>query len=308
MPLPIRRAGALALLLAPALALATSTARLPASACYPVVDGLYGDGFEAPGAAAPGPSDPSHGTGGAGGNTSGTVSVAGYGTGTFYVHVPPGYDPARPWPVMVALHGTAGTHVAALSQAQSIRNDWTPIADAAGFIVIAPVSNHPQGGWYAPASAGSNQQDYGIIAGALLDVESHYNVERARVYGWGYSAGGHVMHDLAVNSFNATLNATTLAAYGVNAGVLRALACAGVSSATCGAFLAAMPRRVPVDIHIGDADSLLPYAQSDRVVFQTAGWVEGDDEHYTQFSGGHIWTGAQLGEIWNDVCTFAVAP
>ena len=302
---PILRAAALALLLAPLAASASGTVRLPSTACGPN-DVFISDGFEAAGASVP--SNPSNGTGGSIGNLTGTVTVPNYGVGTYYIHVPAGYDPSRPMPVVVALHGAAGTHLAANGASLQNRIDWTPLADANGFIVIAPVSNHPQGGYYTPSSPSDNQQDYGIIAGALLDVESKYNVERARVYGWGYSAGGHVLHDMVVNNFNATLNANTLAAYGVNAGVLAALACAGFSSSTCASFLSRMPRHVPVDIHIGDADSLLPYARTDDAIFQGQGWVSGGDEFYTEFSGGHIYTTQHLAEIWGHVCGFAVTP
>src|SRR5690349_18102217 len=92
------RASAVALVLAPLAASATSTVALPPGACGPL-DVVLSDGFEPAGAALP--SDPSHGSGGALGNQTGTVSVAGYGTGTYYVYVPLSYDPARPMPVLV---------------------------------------------------------------------------------------------------------------------------------------------------------------------------------------------------------------
>jgi hypothetical protein len=32
------------------------------------------------------------------------------------------------------------------------------------------------------------------------------------------------------------------------------------------------------------------------------------DLFYTLFNGGHVYTVAQLGEIWNHICPFALGP
>lgn len=292
---------------------AATTVRLPAAACL-ANDALFVDGFEVPGATGPGaPSDPSLGSGGALGDSSASIAIAGWPADTYYVHVPPAYDPSRPAPVLLALHGAAGSHALAVSSAQQIRTDWAPAADAGGFIVVVPVGSDSQGSWFVPSSAADHPTDYDLFAAELAQVESRYNIERTRRYGWGYSAGGHVMHDLLVNGFNASLDATKLAAYGVSAGILGdqyaptwGLACRGLTEDECGALLAAMPRIVPVDIHVGVSDPLVTHARLDYGIFTGQGWVDGDTLHYTEINAGHIYLPANLPVIWSNVCTFAV--
>jgi poly(3-hydroxybutyrate) depolymerase len=139
-------------------------------------------------------------------------------------------------------------------------------------------------------------------------VEAAYNVERTRIYGWGFSAGAHVMHDLGVNNNSTAFNASTMAAYGASAGDLAGLACAGLSSIQCNAALAALPRRIPLDIHIGTSDPNYPYAQSDDSRFLSQGWSGSQTIFYTTFAGGHEYTVSQLGDVWHNLCPNAVVP
>ena len=53
--------------------------------------------------------------------------------GGFSVYVPPWYDPARLWPVVMALHGGAG-------HGRLFLTNWVPRARAQGVIVIAPTA------------------------------------------------------------------------------------------------------------------------------------------------------------------------
>lgn len=288
---------------------AVSTATLPGWVCaHP--DAVFAGDFETGTAAAP--SNPSHGTGGAVGSVSRTVHVSGLGSGTqrYYLFVPSGYTSARAWPLLLVLHGVAPypDYYASMT-----RDDWSSIAAAGGFIVAAPVAHDqvdvngvPGVTWLVPPTAGAN--DYDQFDAIRADVEAAYNIERTRVYGWGFSAGAHVMHDLGVNTFSTAFNASTMAAYGASAGDLAALACAGLSSLQCNAALAALPRRIPLDIHIGTSDPNYPYAQSDDSRFLTQGWSSGQTIFYTTFSGGHEYTVSQLGEVWNNLCPNAVVP
>jgi hypothetical protein len=291
---------------------ATSTV-LPAWVCsHP--DSIYASQFEA--AEPMIPHDPSAGGGGdyPGAQTR-TLYVAGLGSGaqSYYIYVPAAYTPTRPWPLLLALHGVA-PYGSADSYATTIRNNWIAAAEAGGFIVAAPVANeiYYQNGapyavtWMVPPTSGPN--DYDLFAAIRADLESAYNVERTRIYGWGFSAGGHVMHDLAVNGFSDALNVNTMAAYGVSAGDLAALACYGISSTVCGQHLAALPRKIPLDIHIGNSDPNYAYAKADRALFEAEGWVRRETIYYNTFSGGHEYTIAQLSDIWGNLCPQAVTP
>lgn len=233
-----------------------------------------------PGGGSSGGSNPSGGSGGAyPGNQSRAVSVSGLGSQTYYLYVPSSYSPGTPMPVLFGFHGAggAGTSPAA---AQQVRTDWASVAEANGFIVIAQASTGSSGGW-------NLSNDVQVLNAIINDAFGAYNIEQNRVYGWGFSAGGHILHSLGLS------NSTFFAAYGVNAGVLAASA--GTSAPSQAA------RKVPVSIFIGTSDSLLGNAQQDKTTFQNAGWVLNTNLYYTEFSGGHTYSASHLTQIWAQI-------
>jgi len=263
------------------------------------------------------PHDPSNGNGGQfPGKQSRTVHVAGLGTGkqTYYLYLPADYTPTHSWPLLVVLHGVA-PYGSQNSYASTTRDNWIAAATAGHFIVAAPVASkvyydnnfQPYAvSWLVPPTSGPS--DYDMFAAIRDDLEGAYNIERTRIYGWGFSAGAHVMHDLAVNTYSDAFNASTMAAYGVSAGVLQGLACPGPTDAGCGPLLQGLPRRIPVDIHIGISDQNYGQALADHALFLTQGWTDDATIHYVEFSGGHTYTVAQLSTIWNNICPNAVTP
>ncbi len=297
----------------PGLVVAAQSVTLPAWVCaHP--DAIFVSGFESGEIAVP--HSPSNGSGGAVGSVTRTLHIANLGNGTqpYYLYVPANYTPNRSWPFLLALHGVSPYPD---TYAQTTRDNWANVASANGFIVAAPIANEqvsvggqPGVTWLLPPS--NAPTDYDEFAAVLADVESAYNIERTRIYGWGFSAGGHVMHDLAINTYSAAFNASTMAAYGVSAGVLAALACNGLTNAQCQQLLTNLPRKITVDIHIGNNDSLLPYAQSDLTLFQNAGWQYMGNPpyqiYYTMFVGTHTYTVPQLSQIWTNLCRAAVTP
>jgi len=228
-----------------------------------------------------GQTEPSGGSGGAyPGNQSRTVTVSGLGSHTYYIYIPTTYNPANPMPIMYGFHGAGGTGTAPAA-AQQVRNDWGSVAASNDFIVVAQAATGSGGGWLA-------NNDTAILVEIIDDMEAAYNIDRKRCYAWGFSAGGHYAHALCLN------NAGFFAGYGVNAGVLAALAGTGAP--------AAATRKIPCDIHIGTTDTtLLPYAQQDRQTFLNAGWVQNTNLYYTEFSGGHTYTTTHLSQIWNNL-------
>jgi poly(3-hydroxybutyrate) depolymerase len=292
-----------------AAATAVQTVFLPAWVCaHP--DAIFANGFEAGPFAVP--SDPSNGSGGALGSITRNVHVAGLGSGTqtYFLYVPDSYTPSKAWPLLLALHGVAPYPD---SYAAMTRDDWSTVANAGQFIVAAPVAHDVVDvsgtfvtTWLVPPTSGAN--DYDQFAAIRTDLENAYNIERTRVYGWGFSAGGHVMHDLGVTTQSSAFNASTMAAYGVSAGDLAGLACAGLSNTECNQLLAAVPRKIPLDIHVGISDPNFGYAQSDHTRFVAQGWTSGQTIFYTTFVGGHEYTVTQLGEIWHNLCPNAVTP
>jgi len=298
--------------LAPAVATAAATsAVLPAWACTHA-DAVYADAFDASQPIVP--HDPSGGAGGAyPGKLTRTLHIAGLGSGMqdYYVYIPTSYTPGRPTPLMLALHGAA-PYGSAGSYAATIRDNWSGVAEAGEFIVAAPVADavyYQNGGpyavsWLIPPTNGPS--DYDLFDAVRADLESAYNIERSRIYGWGFSSGGHVMHDLVINHYSEAFNVDTMAGYAVGGADLAALACAGDSSAACGARLAALPRKIPVDIHIGTSDPNFSYAQEDHTLFLAEGWVNRVTIDYNKFVGGHQYTVDQLGDVWDTLCPAAL--
>ena len=283
----------------PSLATAATTVRLPATAC-PGGDAIFADGYETPLAI---PFDPSNGSGGTWpGDVTRSVNVPGVGTRSYYLHVPNGYAPGHPIPLLVALHGAGGAGTAPTA-AQTVRTTWTGIADSAGFIVLAPIASGGSGGWIVGDVLGVDDDVEAMFA-AIADTEAAYDVERSRVHLWGYSAGGHVAHAVALE------NTSVFSAYSVNAGVLRALACStsDPGSPPCPTYLGGVSRKIPLDIHIGTSDSLYAETQADHTRFVNAGWIDNRTLYFVPFSGGHIYNATHAGEIWNHLCPFALGP
>lgn len=293
-------AAVLSTMLLVAQAHAAGTQRLPAHVCAAPY-AMFADGFEGDGAIT---RDPSAGSGGVAGATSRTIVVPGVGHRTFHLHVPQQLDPARPAPLLLVLHGAAGSPALANAAAQQLRSAWGAIVDAAGFITLAPVASGASGGWLVPPGV----SDYDVIAAVIADVEARYNVDRSRRHAWGFSAGGHVLHDLMLGPYYPALDEEAFAGYAVAAGALAALACNGVSDAGCDALLDGASREIPVWLQVGVSDPLRAYVQADRGRFEARGWVEGGTLRYAEFGGGHTYTEALMREAWGFLCPFQRVP
>jgi len=305
--------GVAALALAPTIAGAATSVTLPGWVClHP--DAVFVGGFEAGEASVP--HAPSPGSGGGTGSISRTVHVAQIdgGSQTYYIHVPTSYTASKAWPLMVVLHGVApyGDQDA---YAATTRDNWSSVADTGQFLVAAPVAhdivvvdngNELAVTWLVPPTVTTN--DYDVFAAIRNDMQAVYNVDQARIYAWGFSAGGAVAEDLAVNTASASFNASTMAGVGASGANLDMLACSELSNPQCGDVLAALPRRIPFAILIGTSDPNIGGAQVDHSLLLANGWVANQTLFYTQFSGGHVYSVPQLSGIWNDLCPNAVVP
>ncbi len=298
---------------------AATSVTLPAWACSNH-DAVFVGGFD-DGAFVP--HDPSNGSGGAyPGSRTRTLHIAGLGSGTqnYYVYLPSDYTPARSWPMLLALHGVAPFGD---SYAKSTRDGWVDAAKSGHFIVVAPVADDVFQCWdgteYVPCESWlmppAQPSDLDLFAAVRADMESAYNIERTRIYGWGFSAGAQVMDLLGVTDASAAFNTSTMAAYSVSSGGLQGLVCPGPTDAGCASLLANLSRKIPVDIHIGTqdydpsiGDFNYPDAVADHNLFVAEGWIDNQTIHYTEFDSGHTYTIAQLTTIWNNLCPNAVTP
>lgn len=162
---------------------------------------------------------------------------------SYLVHVPPGYDPAQPTPVVLVFHGGGG-------HAENVRmmTGFDAIADAEGFIVVYPngTGRLPDrlltwnGGRCCAYALEQNVDDVGFVRALLADLETLANVDARRIYATGMSNGAIMSYRLACEL------ADVIAAIGPVAATQNLDACAP-------------SRPVPV-LHIhGDADRHAPY-------------------------------------------------
>ncbi len=214
---------------------------------------------------------------------------------THFLVVPPGYRHASAHPLLLALHGTGGSPAGAVSNALAIARIWQPIARDSGMLVVVPIGSSPMGSWNPPV-------DFDYLDELRAHVAGEFNIDVRRHYLWGFSAGGHVGHDLVLQRTD------QFAAYAIAAGVLRGYACA---PADCPAYLAAVIRKVPLDVSSGTIDPTVLFSEvvADEGRFTDAGWQSGLNLWVRGLSGQrHTYTAGQLSANWNTICRFGVVP
>lgn len=119
------------------------------------------------------------------------------------VHLPAGYDPAHPAPLVLAFHGGGGN---ADFMADDTRYGLQRQADQGGFIVAFPngASRLPGGRlatWNAGACCGyardQDSDDVGFARAVVSAIKARYAVDASRVFATGMSNGGMLAHRLA---------------------------------------------------------------------------------------------------------------
>ena len=117
---------------------------------------------------------------------------------SYLVHVPPQYDPQKPTPVVLVLHG-AGTNGSMMVWFCGMNKK----ADEAGFIAVNPNGTGLAGlmlTWNAggfPGKGVGKVDDVAFIAKLLDDLATVVNLDPKRVYVTGMSNGGMMCYRLA---------------------------------------------------------------------------------------------------------------
>jgi predicted esterase len=269
---------------------ALTQVRSPAWRCDPLP--ALVTGFEDADAFAP--ERPSFGTSGAFGPSAYVVALPG-GAVTYYTSAPLDYA-GEALPLIIALHGAGGPGTQPVA-ASTIRDRFALIYGAgAQFLIAVPESSGSQGGWDLAV-------DIPKIRAVVEDMKVRYNVDLNRIYGWGYSAGGQVMHGIALS------DPGFVAAYTGHATRLFA------SSSTYGTP-ETFTSRVPVLLTHGTNDNTVPFttAQADRVRFLNAGWIEqspgvpGNFELAPFNFIGHFYNTDTIQRAWSWMCVNALLP
>jgi polyhydroxybutyrate depolymerase len=115
------------------------------------------------------------------------------------VHVPGSYDPARPVPLVVALHGYT-------SDAKDLESylRLTPESDRRGFVYAYPDGSTDDRGdrfWNATdaccALTGAKPDDSRYLSELISTIQGSYRIDRARVYLIGHSNGAFMAFRMA---------------------------------------------------------------------------------------------------------------
>ncbi len=112
---------------------------------------------------------------------------------TYILHVPPGYDPGKPMPLVVALHGLGGSG-AEFERRSGIDAE----ADQKGFIVAYPDATEWLGKRQLAAwdtgnglvPAGGKADDVGFLRSLIDTTQKQMSVDPRRIYMVGVSNGG----------------------------------------------------------------------------------------------------------------------
>lgn len=104
----------------------------------------------------------------------------------YLVHVPKGYDPARPAPLVISLHGGA---MWPTGQMETTR--WNAVADAQGLIVVYPAGSGSgrMRAWHT-GSGPAGEAEVRFISDLIDALEARYTIDPRRVYVDGLSNGG----------------------------------------------------------------------------------------------------------------------
>lgn len=119
------------------------------------------------------------------------------------IHLPTGYDAAKPTPLVLALHGGGGH---AEYMADDEKYGLQKKADAAGFVVAFPngYSKLPSAKfatWNAGGCCGDARDrkvdDVAFARAVVAAIQGRYSIDASRVFATGMSNGGMMSHRLA---------------------------------------------------------------------------------------------------------------
>ena len=156
---------------------------------------------------------------------------------TYILFVPKSYDPAKPAPLVISIHGFADWPAN-----QQSASRWNDLAERYGFIVVYPSGTGFPLHWRA-SNPSASVKDVTFISALIDKLEGKYNIDPRRIYANGFSNGGGMSFVLACTLTD------------------RIAAIAGVSGAYLYPWQNCSPSRpVPLIAFHGTADPVVPYS------------------------------------------------
>jgi len=232
---------------------------------------------------------------------------------SYLLYVPARYDPSKPTPLVITIHGFAQwpAHQMRISH-------WNDLADEYGFIVVYPSGTRFPKRWRTRGMPGSEldpTKDLTFLADLIDKIEADYNIDSNRIYVNGLSNGGGMAFLLACELSD------RIAAVGAVAGAFP------ISWEWC------QPSRpMPMMIFHGTKDPIVPFlggryrgkdafpaiaewvetlvcrygCSETRIELLSSGSVKGfqyvgglaDIVFYIITNGGHTWPGGEPLPLW----------
>jgi polyhydroxybutyrate depolymerase len=118
---------------------------------------------------------------------------------TYRVHIPTGYSPIEPAPLVVVIHGAFDT-----AKGMEKFSGFSDLADRENFIVMYPNGigilgflQHWNAGHCCGKAASDNVDDVGFVAAAIEELRARLNIDPDRIYMVGFSNGGMLAYRFA---------------------------------------------------------------------------------------------------------------
>jgi polyhydroxybutyrate depolymerase len=106
----------------------------------------------------------------------------------YLLYVPKSYDPAKPTPLVISIHGYAEWPAHQMQQSA-----WNDLAEQYGFIVVYPSGLGLPKRWRIggiPNRPSDPQPEVSFISSLIDKLSGQYNIDPARIYANGFSNGG----------------------------------------------------------------------------------------------------------------------
>jgi polyhydroxybutyrate depolymerase len=133
---------------------------------------------------------------------------------SYLVHLPAGYQPDKPYPLVVIIHGAFDT-----AEGMEKFSGFSALADRKGFVALYPNGvgimgylQHWNAGHCCGKAAKDNWDDVGFLADTIADVSARLNIDRDRVYMVGFSNGGMLVYRFAAEKGHLLAAAAPMAA------------------------------------------------------------------------------------------------
>ena len=110
----------------------------------------------------------------------------------YALFVPSGYDPSKPSPLLVSLHGAGRQYDWLMNYA-----GFLDLAEHHGYVVVTPLGYTRRGGYGYRGDSEQDRRAEQDVMNVVELVTDEFNIDDQRVYLWGHSMGGAGTYYLA---------------------------------------------------------------------------------------------------------------